>query len=463
VRLPLPRRARSPRRLAAVAAATGLVAALAVAVPTAATGRTTDITQDARRAIVGGTARNVILLIGDGMGDSEITVARNYQVGAAGRLAMDTLPLTGEYTTYSIDKDTGKPVYVTDSAASGSGWATGFKTYNGAISVTRDGAPKATILELAKKAGYRTGNVTTAEIQDATPAVLEAHVTARSCYGPVATTKTCPTNAKENGGLGSISEQEVATRADVLLGGGSTSFGETITAGKDTGSTVLESARRAGYQLPQTASELQAISPRSKAPVLGTFGPGNLDLEWTGPVPTRTGTAATTCSVNTARTATQPHLTDMSAKALQILDARSKHSAKGFFLQIEGASIDKQDHAANPCGQIGETVEFDRSVQLALSYQQRHPDTLVVVTADHGHTSQIVEAATTGVTATLTTHDGAPMTISYATTEYPGSQQHTGTEVRIAAKGPQAANVLGVTNQTDLNTTMRRALGLLHR
>ena len=153
----------------------------------------------------------------------------------------------------------------------------------------------------------------------------------------------------------------------------------------------------------------------------------------------------------------------MADTAIKALDRQSAGQRKGFFLQIEGASIDKQDHAANPCGQIGETVEFDKAVKVALGYQRNHPDTLVVVTADHGHTSQIVEAGstTTGVTATLTTHDGAPMTVSYATTKVPGSQQHTGTEVRIAAAGPQAANVLGVTNQTDLNTTMRRALGVL--
>jgi alkaline phosphatase len=92
--------------------------------------------------------------------------------------------------------------------------------------------------------------------------------------------------------------------------------------------------------------------------------------------------------------------------------------------------------------------------------QRSHPDTLVVVTADHGHTSQIVEAATLGYTATLVTADNATMTVSYATSEITGSQQHTGTEVRIAAGGPQAANVLGVTNQTDLFFTMKRALGL---
>jgi alkaline phosphatase len=74
----------------------------------------------------------------------------------------------------------------------------------------------------------------------------------------------------------------------------------------------------------------------------------------------------------------------MAAKALKVLDRQSRDSRKGFFLQIEGASIDKQDHAANPCGQIGETVAFDAAVKKALDYQKTHRDTLVVVTADHG-------------------------------------------------------------------------------
>ncbi len=73
-----------------------------------------DNTQAARQAIIGGRARNVILLLGDGMGDSEITIARNYQVGANGRLAMDTLPLTGEYTTYAVQKDDPTPAGVRD-------------------------------------------------------------------------------------------------------------------------------------------------------------------------------------------------------------------------------------------------------------------------------------------------------------------------------------------------------------
>lgn len=447
-------RSRSGRIAVAVAAAA------IVAVPSVALAGDAhqDNTQAAKHAIKGGKARNVILLLGDGMGDSEITIARNYQVGAAGRLAMDTLPLTGAYTTYAVQKDHPElPDYVTDSAASGTGWATGHKTYNGAISVLPSGKPVPTILELAKAAGYRTGNVTTAELQDATPAVLGAHVVDRGCKGPDAMT-ACAVNDKLNGGAGSVAEQLVQTHADVMLGGGKQYFDQTVKAGKYQGLTVLQQAQVNDYQVVTDAAGLATAS--AKRPILGTFAKNNMDLEWVGPTPTRTGTAPAKCAVNTARTATQPHLVDMADKALTVLDAQSKHSKKGFFLQIEGASIDKQDHAANPCGQIGETVAFDAAIKRVLAYQKSHPDTLVVVTADHGHTSQIVEAATLGYTATLTTYDNANMTISYATSEITGSQQHTGTEVRIAAGGPQAANVLGVTNQTDLFFTFKRALGI---
>ena len=450
---------RTTTRVACVGALAAAIGATSIGVATSTSG---DKSSAARHAINGGSARNVILLIGDGMGDSEITIARNYQVGANGRLAMDTLPLTGAYTTYAVQQsDPSKPDYVTDSAASGTGWATGHKSYNGAISVLPDGKPVPTVLELAKKNGYRTGNVTTAELQDATPAVLASHVIQRDCKGPQSMTK-CAANDLKNGGAGSIAEQMVQTRADITLGGGKQYFDQTVQAGKYQGLSVWQQAQTQGYTLVTDADGLAALPSNPKGPVLGAFGKNNLDLEWVGPTPTTTGTASTACQVNTARTASQPHLSQMAGKALDVLDRQSRGQKKGFFLQIEGASIDKQDHAANPCGQIGETVEFDKSVKLALDYQRRHPDTLIVVTADHGHTSQIVEtgSTTTGVTATLRTHDDADMTISYATAPYGQSQQHTGTQVRIAAGGPQAANVLGVTNQTDLFRTVSRALRL---
>nr|AAD45540.1 streptomycin-6-phosphate phosphatase [Streptomyces netropsis] len=154
-------------------------------------------------------ARNVILLIGDGMGDSEITAARNYAVAAEGRLTMDRLPMTGSSLTSAVD-ERGHPDYVTDSAAGATAWATGRKTVNGRISRTPDtNEPLPTLLELARREGYATGNVTTAQLTDATPAALTAHVTDRSCKGP-ADMAACPADTWARGGRGSIAEQTPA-------------------------------------------------------------------------------------------------------------------------------------------------------------------------------------------------------------------------------------------------------------
>ena len=140
-----------------------------------------------------------------------------------------------------------------------------------------------------------------------------------------------------------------------------------------------------------------------------------------------------TCTDNPARPSTQPTLAEMTDKAIDLLENRN-----GFFLQVEGASIDKQDHAADACGQIGETVDLDEAVQVALAFAKRHGNTSVFVTADHAHTSQIIEVGSDspGKTVTLTTADEAPMTINYAHRRPARSQQHTGTQLRIAGYGP---------------------------
>ena len=115
---------------------------------------TGDQTAALRDSLSDKPAKNIILLIGDGMGDSEITAARNYAEGAGGFFkGIDALPLTGQYTHYALNKKTGKPDYVTDSAASATAWSTGVKTYNGALGVDIHEKDHPTILEMAKAAG----------------------------------------------------------------------------------------------------------------------------------------------------------------------------------------------------------------------------------------------------------------------------------------------------------------------
>jgi alkaline phosphatase/streptomycin-6-phosphatase len=289
---------------------------------------------------------------------------------------------------------------------------------------------------------------------------------------------TCPTETKQAGGLGSIAEQTVDHNLDVLLGGGKAKFDQTTTGGPFAGKTVTKQAKEQGYTVVTDQAGLAAAAPGGK--LLGLFAGGNMDLEWTGPLAAPyPGPAAAACTPsNPARPATQPHLAGMTTKAIELLSTKTRPPAaippltprfgdkrKGFYLQVEGASIDKQDHAANPCGQIGETVEFDRAIKVALDWAKKNPDTLIIVTGDHGHTSQIIETQTDadhspGSIATLITKDNQPMVINYATNLPTRSMSHTGTEIRIAAQGPQAANVVGITDQTDLNHTIARALNL---
>ncbi|CAI0766617.1 Alkaline phosphatase precursor [Serratia liquefaciens] len=408
------------------------------------------------------TVKNVILLIGDGMGDSEITSARNYAEGAGGYFkGIDALPLTGQYTHYSLDKKTHKPDYVTDSAASATAWSTGVKTYNGALGVDVNGKDQPTLLEIAKAAGKATGNVSTAELQDATPAAQISHVTSRKCYGPEETSEKCATNALENGGRGSISEQLLKARADVTLGGGAKSFNQLAKSGEWQGKSLKEQATALGYQRVENLDALNAVNvANQQKPLLGLFAAGNMPVRWQGPKASYHGNLdqpAVTCQNNPARTADMPTLAVMTEKAIDLL----KTNKNGFFLQVEGASIDKQDHAANPCGQFGETVDLDEAVQKALEFARADGNTLVIVTADHAHSSQIIaaDAKAPGLTQMLTTKDGAPMTISYGNSEE-DSQGHTGTQLRVAAYGPHAANVVGLTDQTDLFYTMRDAMAI---
>lgn len=460
-------------------------------------------------------AKNVILFLGDGMGDSEITVARDYLKGANGHFdgldavgqpsALDDVQAgTGQYTTFSVgngSKDSavgkdgdgklvanpnpGKLTPVTDSSASGSAWATGTKTYNNAVDVDIYGNPQLNLFELAKVAGKATGNVTTAEIQDATPAVLESHSSERACYGPQGKTDGTSNNAskqclinqlKENGGIGSISEQLLDTRADVTIGGGSKYFRQTVQGGEYKGKTVWEQAKEMGFQTVENdPAAMNALQYKDSQPVLALMSDGNMPTKFDPSKATAKDPAKdanpTVCTPNADWLGNQgSSLKDMTKKALDLLNDNPNGQKNGFFLQVEGASIDKQDHAGNACGQIGETDDFDQ----AIAYAMQNVDltnTLVIVTADHAHTSQILNAQPAYALSTvLKTADGNNMVVSYGTAQDDsrdadggyngGDMEHTGTQLRIAASGPGAQRVIGLTDQTDNFYTIAGALGL---
>lgn len=469
-----------------------------------------------RIAIIGNkNAKNVILFLGDGMGDSEITVARDYLKGANGHFdgldavgqpsALDDVQAgTGQYTTFSVgngSKDSavgkdgdgklvanpnpGKLTPVTDSSASGSAWATGTKTYNNAVDVDIYGNPQLNLFELAKAAGKATGNVTTAEIQDATPAVLESHSSERACYGPQGKTDGTSNNAskqclinqlKENGGIGSISEQLLDTRADVTIGGGSKYFRQTVQGGEYKGKTVWEQAKEMGFQTVENdPAAMNALQYKDNQPVLALMSDGNMPTKFDPSKATAKDPAKdanpTVCTPNANWLGNQgSSLKDMTKKALDLLNDNPNGQKNGFFLQVEGASIDKQDHAGNACGQIGETDDFDQ----AIAYAMQNVDltnTLVIVTADHAHTSQILNAQPAYALSTvLKTADGNNMVVSYGTAQDDsrdadggyngGDMEHTGTQLRIAASGPGAQRVIGLTDQTDNFYTIAGALGL---
>lgn len=408
-------------------------------------------------------AKNVILLIGDGMGDSEITAARNYAHGAGGYFkGIDALPFTGQYTHYSLLKDSQKPDYVTDSAASATAWSTGVKTYNGAIGVDVFEKDHQSLLELAQQKGLSVGNVSTAEIEDATPAAQIAHVVQRKCYGPDVTSKKCPVNALENGGKGSIVEQIVNRRADVVIGGGALAFNETIKAGPNKGKRVIDVAKEQGYQLVNDLNSLNSVTEANgDKPVLGLFSDGNMPIRLIGPQASYHGNLEkdpVVCKINDKRGANVPTLAQMTQKAIDLLSVNEK----GFFLQVEGASIDKQAHASNPCGQFGETMDLDEAVQVALNFAKDRDDTLVIVTADHAHSTQIVypDAKAPGFSQAVMTQDGVPMSITYGNSEDIDDTGHTGAQLRLAAFGPSAIRVTGLTDQTDLFFLIKDALDL---
>jgi len=327
-----------------------------------------------------GRVKNVIYLLGDGMGRTHVDAARLRYYGAAGRLAMEQMPVVGQNQTYSVEKNSGqpgaadfKPNFVTDSASAATAWASGVKTYNAALGVDAKGTSVPTVMEMAKQAGYATGNVSTAEITDATPAGQMSHALARGCQGPTYSAAVCQDPAVTGTPLPTTDVRvtpvadQIARNgtADVILGGGLSRFdGADEQALREQGYQVL------GSVASQTVATRTDLEKSSGAKVFGLFNRGNLTIE------------KFKRENPSAPQAAEPSLPEMTSKAISLLDG-GKNAGNGFYLQVEGALIDKRSHANDAAQTLEETKAFDDAVKVALDFAKRDGHTLVIVTADH--------------------------------------------------------------------------------
>ncbi|MDP6978945.1 MAG: alkaline phosphatase [Myxococcota bacterium] len=437
------------------------------------------------------STRNVILIIGDGMDDQQITIARNYLEGSRGVLSLDRLPVRSVAQVLTVsNEDPEQAIYVADSANTATSMATGVATSRGRISTTAGSDEDIkTIIERAEEAGFATGIVATASVTDATPASFAAHVSQRFCENPGQMSNIeyrgrvigdCSQDLKANGGPGSISEQLVASGVDVILGGGAKHF-EPMAEGEER--SVKEVAAANGYRVVVDKAGLESAPGGGK--LLGLFAPGHLPVMWQGedgrvaekPKPSFMNRIhkylgkvklpkPMTCVPNPAFEDT-PSLAGMTDVALARL---SQASDRGFFLIIESASIDKKSHGRDPCGSIGELEQLDRTVDRALAFAERHPETLILVTADHGHAAQIipneslfsrfgVPVYTPGHLARLKTPEGSIMGVNYATNDFK-LEEHSGVNVPLYANQAGVGRVPPMITQPEVYDIMVGYLGL---
>ncbi len=391
------------------------------------------------------------------MDDQQITIARNYLHGPHGRLLLDTLPARSSVQVLTVDESNpDTPLYVAESAGSGTAMATGEVTSRARIStrpMTDEAIP--TILELAQSADLATGVVTTSSVTDATPAVFMSHINMRMCENPdamLAKDFNCQQYQKANGGPGSIAEQIAESRVDIVLGGGQSHFSMLA---EGTNKEVIALATASGFTTVTTLDQLQQTKAER---VLGLFAPKHLPTRMQGDqgrlgekpdasllnrvhwaLGEVTLPAAMDCVTNPEFDQTPP-LALMTRKAIDLLSAAGD---AGFLLVIESASIDKKSHARDACGSIGELQQLEEALAVALEFADTNNETLVIVTADHAQAAQIVPNGslysgfgvpvyTPGNLVRINMPFGGIMAVNYATNDF-FVEEHTGAAVPLYA------------------------------
>ena len=356
---------------------------------------------------------NIIIMLGDGMGTAHRTAARLVRYGVTmgdpnGYLAMDGFPATGMITTHSLNS------VITDSAPGMACYVTGTHMKNGQEGVYPANvinpffAPRVEYLSefLHRRLGRSLGLVSTADLEDATPAANAVHTANRG-----AGTGIVDQYFDESDSVGSYRH---GTGLKVLMGGGrrwflpSGEFGSSradasdypalpadlvsawnldpsSVGGLDSTRDLIADFADSGFSYAETATELTALTGQSNAPdkLLGLFAYGNMNVALDKLAKRRNALLRGSASfvVDEYHAPDQPMLDEMTAAALKVL---GQHNSRGFTLMVEGAHIDKQSHAMDGERAVGDTIEFDKAVAVARNFADTvDPRTLIIVLADH--------------------------------------------------------------------------------
>jgi len=265
--------------------------------------------------------KNIILMIGDGMGLAQVYSGLTAN---GGHLNLDNFKNIGFSKTYSSDK------YVTDSAAGATALSSGIKTYNGAIGVDPGKKPVVNIVEMAIKKGLKTGLVSTSSITHATPACFIAHADSRKSFDDIAL-------------------DFLKNDIDVFIGGGKKYFEK-----RKDGKNLSQELKEKGYQVLYNIDDIQNVKSGKLAGL--TAEDHNKSMPERGEM-----------------------LVPSTQTALKIVS----QTKKGFFLMVEGSQIDFSAHKNDTPGVVLEMLDFDKAIGAALAFAASNKETLIIVTADH--------------------------------------------------------------------------------
>lgn len=343
--------------------------------------------------------KNIIYMIGDGMGLTHVSMLElenKYAPTSFDRA--DNIALT---RTYSANNR------VTDSAASGTALATGYKTNNGTLGQLPDGTAIESIIAKAEKKNYATGLIATYAIQHATPAAFYAHVKSRGDYS-------------------NITKQFMESNIDIAFGGGIKHFEDVF---KKMGKNHIEELEAKGYKVCKDWNEVAA---QTEGQVLGLLSDDNMP----------------------AIEKRQPNfLADATGKALEILTNNVKREKRdGFVLMVEGSQIDGRSHGRDVAGILGEMRDFDKAVKVAMDYADEHPGTLVVVVADH-------ETGGLSIPSSKTDFTLPESGIGYNF----GTSSHTAALIPVYLYGAGAEQINGIMENTELSWKLQRLIGVAEK